>query len=150
MLIGLGRKSSWSAGIIRSALSNTSSTRSSRCAVWRRTYSSLVTAASAGRRRGGAAAQQRGARGVAVQEVLAPHRADLAGAEQARRRHRAAQRLLEDLDVAVGPAVEPAPAAVAREQQRRLGARVEALRREQQLEVLARGHRVAHGEPHPL
>src|SRR5258706_15578266 len=107
MLIGLGRKSSWSAGIIRSALSNTSSTRSSRCAVWRRTYSSLVTAAAAGRRPGAAAAQQRDAPGVARQEVLAPHRADLAGAEQAPPPHPPAHRLLEDRDVALRPAVEP-------------------------------------------
>ena len=73
-----------------------------------------------------------------MQEVLPADRADLAGAEAAGRGH-GAQELGDDPGVVVGHAEQSLPAAVAREEQRRLGL----LAREQRPQVLVGGGGVA-------
>src|SRR5437879_3215196 len=79
-------------------------------------------------------ANDRDARRVAMQQIALAHRSDLAGAEHAADRHRAPERGLQRRDVAVGGAEQALAPPVACEQQRRDGARVELLRRQQQLE----------------
>src|SRR5262245_58813940 len=88
---------------------------------------------------GGAGPHDRDARGVAGQEAPVTDRSDLAGTEESRGGHVAAERALERGEIAIGNSEQLSSAAIAGEQQRACGAAVELLRREQQLEILARG-----------